>query len=383
MLIGVTGWWLWPEKADAVPLPAGPKPDSVVTVKLAIVGDLMCHMPQFANVKVDADSFNFHRCFEEIRGVLSSADFTVGNLETTMAGVEKGFSGYPRFCAPDDYITGLKYTGFDFLVTSNNHSIDTEEKGLRRTLDVIDAHGLGHTGTYRSPEDRDSIRVVDIKGLRIAILNYTYGTNGLPVPEGKPWLINQIDTTLIRKDIEAARAHTTAELVMVIFHFGTEYAREPDAWQKDAVKSTFNSGADIVIGSHPHVLQPVEYYVPPKGRLKKSIIAWSLGNFFSNQGDRYKDAGMVLHLSLTKNFTKDSIWLSDVSYTPTWVYRGSNPAKKVHIVLPAEAALKPDSVYPYLTTEDRMKLKQAFEDSKAHLPKRMPELRMEPYPWNQ
>ena len=154
-----------------------PPADSVSEISINLVGDLMCHLPQTQNAKLANGTYDFNPSFEYIKPYLQDADITIGNLETTFAGTSQPYAGYPAFNSPDEYCTAIKNAGFDFLVTANNHSMDTREAGLLRTIDVIKKHGLGYAGTYLNQHDHDSIRILNIKGIKLGILNYTYGTN--------------------------------------------------------------------------------------------------------------------------------------------------------------------------------------------------------------
>lgn len=339
--------------------------DSIVRARISAVGDLMCHSTQYNYAKVADDTFNFHPCFDEVRAKLTGADFTIGNLETVFAGPKIAYAGYPSFNTPDDFLDALRDAGFDFLVTSNNHSMDQGGKGALRTLEQLDAYGFDHTGTYRSQADRDSVRIATVNGIEIAILNYTYGTNGRPVPEDKPWMVNEIDSTQIQKDMQAAIA-LDPDILLVFYHFGLENKHEPTAHQRAIVNWTIAQGADIIIGSHPHVIQPVEYFKTQNGRLDTGFVAWSLGNFLSNQYWRYTDAGVILNLEISKDTLNDTIFLSDASYVPTWVFRGKHPEKKIHMILPAERGLA-DSSWFYIDEEWQGKMKEAFEDTKKYL----------------
>lgn len=368
LLVLISGTWLLfsapscqseAKAADTISVLDTPVVDTVIKVHLSFVGDLMCHSTQYEFAQVGPDSFDFYPCFTEVKPFLSKADFALGNLETTLSG-KKPWTGYPQFNSPDAYLDAVVDAGFDFLVTSNNHSLDTKEDGLLRTIEQVRARGVGSTGTYNSQQDRDSIRVVDVKGIQFAILDYTYGTNGLPIPEGKPWTVNLIDTALIRQDIAAARK-TTADLVVVCLHYGAEYKREPDAYQRMVVKHVQACGADLIIGGHPHVVQPMEYFkTAPGAKLDSGFVAWSLGNFISNQYNRYTDSGVILNLEISKDPKNDSIYISEASYLPTWVWRGRG-SKKIHVVLPSERH-QPDSLYSYIDVGTRPRMKNGYDD---------------------
>jgi poly-gamma-glutamate synthesis protein (capsule biosynthesis protein) len=335
--------------------------DSSVTITISVVGDLMCHSPQFEYAKVSKDSFDFEPVFRHVKKYLSSSDFTFGNLETVTAGKENGgYSGYPFFNSPDSYISALKNVGFDLFVTANNHALDRSEKGILKTIDEIKLRELGYVGTYISQSDRDSIRIFDIKGIKIAFLAYSYGTNGNLIPKGKSFLINLIDSTLINKDIQAAR-YNGAELVLVHFHFGDEYKREPVQFQKDVVSKTIELGADIIIGGHPHVLQPVNFYKTKNAKLDSGFVAYSMGNFFSNQRKRYTDAGMILTFDIKKDLISNKIEVNEVNYLPTWVFKGSTTNGKEYVIIPSTNIA--DTTIS-LSKSESEQMNQAYKDTR-------------------
>jgi len=341
---------------DAVRTPS----DSLITVNLAFVGDLMCHTPQIDYALVKDDSFDFRPVYRYVLPHLSNPDFTAGNLETVTAGRRSGgYTGYPLFNSPDDYTSALFSAGFDLLFTSNNHSLDRSEKGVLRTLEVIEKFNIQHTGTFSSSEMRDSIKMVSISGISTVFLSYSYGTNGNPIPAGKEYLINLIDTNLIRRDIHKAKSFNP-DLIVVYYHFGEEYKREPSFFQKRIAEKTAGYGADIIIGSHPHVIQPFTFY---KGNhnLDSVMAAFSLGNFISNQRDRYRDAGIILNISITKNITKDSLYFSGFRFTPTWVFKGNTGSKREFIIFPEDPSIELPS---FLSTEDIRRMEQSFADTR-------------------
>ncbi len=347
------------EKTKINPLP---QKDSVVTLSLSFAGDLMCHSPQYLSAKAGKDSFDFKPVYQFLKDNLSSADFTFGNLETALAGREAKFTGYPMFNSPDEYLEALKYSGFDFLFTSNNHSLDRGEKGILKTIDKIKALNLSYTGTFQNQQDRDSIRIINKNGFKIAILSYSYGTNGNPIPKGKSYLINLIKDELMRKDIDSAKSKN-ADLILCYFHFGDEYKRYPNQFQKDVVKKAVEYGADIIIASHPHVLQPIEFYKKTASKLDSVLVAYSLGNFFSNQKERYKDAGVILNLNLEKNFTQKKLSYKRINYIPTWVFKGNVERKNQYRILPVTSE-NIDSTYNFLSVSDKKKMVQSFQDTR-------------------
>lgn len=360
-IISVSSKCLFRTKAQRV------SEDSLVTITITAVGDFMCHLPQVDYARVSGDSFNFSPEFNTIKPYIENSDFAFGNLETVTAGGKLKYSGYPAFNSPDYFIKAIKESGFKMLVTSNNHAFDRGEIGILRTISVLKNYELSYDGTFTSERDRDSIRIFDLKGIKAAFLAYTYGVNGNYIPKGKAYLINIIDTTLIKGDITEARKEG-ADIVVVYFHFGTQYKRTPDEYQKQVVDRTIKYGADIIIGSHPHVIEPAVYFKANNAKLDTGFAAYSLGNFVSNQRWRYADAGVILKIFLTKNIRTDEIYISKVSYLPTWVFKGRKDNKDEFEVMPAQEAFGGNSP-KFLTSDDISKMKQAFEDTKEVMTK--------------
>ncbi len=335
--------------------------DSVLTVTLCFTGDLMCHSTQFNYANVGADTFDFTGVYTEVKTFLSESDFTVGNLETVVAGKNKGYSGYPYFNAPDDFIYALKDAGFDLLITANNHALDQGWDGVKRTIEIINDNQLYQTGTFVSKEDRDSVRIFEINSIKIAFLAYSENTNGLPIPKGKDFAINLIDEELMKNDIVKAR-EKNVDVVLVHLHFGQEYLREPDDYQKQIVNKIIEYGADIIIGGHPHVIQPVNFFKTNNAKLDSGFVAYSLGNFVSNQRWRYSDAGLILNIQISKNILSDSIYIREVNYLPTWVFKGETEKGREYVILPSQ--LSNDTTCNYLTKHDKKLMEEAFSDTK-------------------
>ncbi len=342
--------------------------DSVAEISLSFVGDLMCHKPQSNNALKSDGTYDFTGSFAYVKKYLSEADVTIGNLETTLAGSSRPYAGYPAFNSPDAYIAALKDAGFDFLVTANNHSMDTGEDGLQRTIDVIKKNNLPYAGTYSSQADHDSVRIVNVRGIKLAILNYTYGTNGSYPKTDHKYMLNVIDSTNITNEIKKAK-QLGSDIVLVFYHFGYENIAEPVQQQKDAVRYAWQAGANLIIGAHPHVVGPTKYIEPYKGNSDSVFVAYSLGNFISNQYWRYTDAGVILNLKVKKNFTSNKVSVSKADMLPTWVYRGENPKMKQHIVMPAQLYDQPDFLPDFINDSMKVKMKEAFEDTKSMMNK--------------
>jgi len=338
------------------------KVDSLITLRISFVGDIMCHSPQIDYARINSDSFDFRPSFSEVKKYFDEADLVFGNLETVTAGKKEFYTGYPLFNSPDEFIEALKYAGFDVLFTSNNHSLDRGIKGVERTIDIIKQNNLIPVGTLKRKVERDSSIILEKNGIRIGLLAYTYGLNGNFLPKSNYYSVSLIDTSLIKKDIENLK-NKKPDLILVYFHFGEEYSRKPSKYQRDIVEKTILYGADFIIGSHPHVIQPIEYFHSNKNRIGKGVIAYSLGNFISNQRWRYSDAGVILNIQIIKNIFKDSLWIDDTSIIPTWVYKGNTKNGKNFIILPADTSLF-EIIPEYLTENELFLMNQSFYDTK-------------------
>lgn len=331
-----------PEPAEPAPEPPEPK---VLQARLVAVGDIMMHSPQIpAAYDVTTDTYSFHSYFDQVKPLLEG-DWVFANLETPLAGEELGgYSGYPLFNAPEELADALREAGFNVLSTANNHSLDRWERGLLNTLANLKARGLIPVGTSESAEAAETITLVEKNGISMAFLAYTYGTNGIPIPEGKDYLVNLIDEAKIKADI--VRAREQADVVTVSLHFGVEYQRQPNEEQKSLARSLVASGADIILGSHPHVVQPFEIIetVSDDGTPRQGIVIYSLGNFISNQGPdqgtaKYTDVGVIFSVNVTKRLPEGTVELKVEEPVPTWVHKSYANGKRQYRILPIEAAL--------------------------------------------
>ena len=305
------------------------QPTDSSNVTIIFAGDIMTHIPVLkAAYDPTTGSYDFQQFFKFIKPYIQKSDLAIGNLETTLGG--KPYSGYPQFSTPDDIVIALKDIGFKVLVTANNHCIDRGKKGLERTIRMLDSLGIKHTGTFLNPVVRDSLYplIIDVKGLRLAILNYTYGTNGLPTEP--PNVVNIIDTVEIKRDIQ--KAHEKSDYTIAVMHWGKEYERYPNAGQQALAKWLSQNGCDAIIGSHPHVVETFQYfYANSADSSWVQPVIYSLGNFISNQRDRYKDGGIIFKLVLDlKNKPK----VKECSYLSFWVYKGNLNGKYQYWLIP-------------------------------------------------
>jgi len=336
--------------------------DSSVTVTFSVVGDVMCHSTQFNYAIREDSTYDFKQVYREIKKYFDNSDVIIGNLETVVAGSDIEYSGYPVFNTPEDFLKGLKYAGFDIMVTGNNHSYDHQKKGVINTINFIRKNGMQNTGTYKSQEARDSVQLFEQSGLKFALLSYTYGVNLYRISSKNGFLVNRIDPDLIKHDINKAKSKG-ADLVIVYFHFGREYARTENSYQRNIVNKTIEYGADIILGSHPHTLQPVELYKTANANIDTGFVAFSLGNFISNQRWRYSDGGTVLNFSVTKDFKTNTIKLDAVRYLPIWVFKGVTNWGLEYLILPSDIAA--NNSYPsYFTKEDKELMLQCYNDTR-------------------
>ena len=261
---------------------------------LIFTGDLMQHLPQVYAAQQQNDSMDYTSCFSRLKGYFSSADFVVANLETTLG--EPPYSGYPQFRSPTVLAGAMRQAGIDVAALANNHICDRGGNGIRSTLDALDRAGIRHTGAWADTVPADNHPLWLEKGsFRVALFNYTYGTNGIPVPRG--CFVNGIDTIRMGHDIVEARQNGASH-VIVFLHWGNEYEAVPNRVQRSLSDFCRRAGAEIVIGSHPHVVQSLETVKDSLGRIV-GMTAYSLGNFVSNQRQPGTDGGISVRIGLT------------------------------------------------------------------------------------
>ena len=281
----------------------------------------MCHSSNINSAyNSENNTYDFSSFFTEVKDYLINADITVGNLETTFAGKDAVYSGYPNFNTPEQLAQNLVDLGFDVVSTANNHSLDKRYSGLESTLNELDKVGLEHTGTYRSTEEQNKIVVKNVNGINIAFLSFTYGTNGIPIPQGKEYCINLIDKDLILDQINKAKEQSP-DVICVFIHWGEEYKLSPNKTQEELADFLFENDVDIILGSHPHVLEKIEKRTITKedGTKKDGFLIYSLGNFVSGQVIEDTRNSIILLLQITKH-SDNSITIDSYNYIPTYLY---------------------------------------------------------------
>ena len=327
-------------------------------ISFLFMGDIMGHGPQIkAAWQENKKKYEYSEVFKPLEDIISSVDFAIGNLEVTLAG--RPYKGYPQFSSPDELAVACKNSGMDVLVTANNHSCDRKNKGVIRTLNVLDSLNILHTGSFKDVKNRekDNLLVLSKDGIKVGLLNYTYGTNGLPFSD--PVYVNLVDSILIKKDVTNAKNKDLDKLVVFV-HWGYEYRDFPNAYQKKYNRFFQDLAVDIVIGSHPHVIQPMAY---SKKNNQEFLTVFSLGNFVSNQRAERKDGGAMLRLSFKK--TDNNILISRKEYIPVWVHKFIEKEKYHFQILPCARPIYNEKYFS--NEEDFKKMKTFLDNTRAHL----------------
>ncbi|MDD3281028.1 MAG: CapA family protein [Bacteroidales bacterium] len=292
------------------------------TLSILFLGDIMGHDGQIKAAFNEKDStYDYTINYASVKEICELSDITIANLEVTLAG--KPYKGYPAFSSPDEVVFASIDAGIDCFITANNHSCDRGKHGILRTLNVLDSLEIVHTGTFRNLDERHTKYPLKIEqnGISIALLNYTYGTNGIAVPS--PTIVNLINKDSIKADLNKAKA-MNVDKIIVCLHWGIEYQRQPNQSQIDLYDFCKENGADIIIGGHPHVIQKMEWE-------EDKLVAYSLGNFISNQRKQYTDGGAMLRIELEK--INGIVQIKDAGYYLTWVYKPWVENKQVFKVL--------------------------------------------------
>ncbi|WP_028987703.1 CapA family protein [Thermicanus aegyptius] len=353
------------ETVSSSPLPSS----SIREARLIAVGDIMMHNTQTeAGYDARTDRYNFDSFFTEISPLLKKGDWVIGNLETPLAGKDLKYTGYPLFNAPPELASALKKAGFTILTTANNHALDRGEIGVIRTREAIQAEGMETTGTAGSEEEGRSLLLLSENGITLAFLAYTYGTNGIPFPEGKEYLVSQINLEKMKEDIRRAKEEG-AEGVVLSIHFGQEYQRFPDEEQKKMAETLIRNGADLILGSHPHVVQPVQEMEVPdgKGGKRKGVVIYSLGNFIAAQKGKYTNLGVVFSATFQKTFPSGELKITRVETVPTWIQQYRKGGKRAYRVLPLPVSEEKAKEDPDLSMERLHVLEADYREMMGHL----------------
>lgn len=303
---------------------------------MLVSGDVLLSEKTWRTARADARRqgsrrLDFRPMLRGVAPVLRSADLAVCHLETPLAPAGGPFAGYPAFSVPPQVVPALRQVGFDACTTASNHSLDRGTDGLERTLNTLDRYGVAHGGTGRTAQEQRKPVLLDVGdgagAVSVALLSYTFGTNGIPLPTGQPWAVNLIDPAQIVGEAAAAR-RAGADIVAVALHAGTEYVTAPDDYQTDVVDEiTRSPDIDIVYGHHAHVPQPID-------RVNGTWVAYGLGNFVAAQqtAQRLTYRGVSVRFELTeRRRATGGFTVTDIGYLPTAI-TGADPNRPTRVL---------------------------------------------------
>ncbi|MFA9422809.1 MAG: CapA family protein [Sedimentibacter sp.] len=348
-----------------------PKPN--VTINIKATGDIMFHPSQIDGAyNSSTKTYDFYNSFKAVKAIFQEADIAIANFEGTTAGDEVyAYQGYPMFNAPDETLDAIKDAGFDVLSTANNHSLDTRKAGIIRTIEQIKARGMDCVGTYvEKPVTR--VLIKEVKGIKIAFLSYTEMVNGLDSylsPQDLDSMINIIDETKLKEDIAYAKEQN-ADVIIAYLHWGNEYARVQSSSQEALADTLFKEGVDIILGSHPHVIQPSKT-LDYDGKTK--FVAYSMGNFISNQRietlgpygiseaqSKYTEDGVIIDIDIEKNGETGEVAIKNIEYIPLWVYKGTTAdGKTEHVVYPIMEYIESNEI----NENSKVRMSRSYKDT--------------------
>lgn len=308
-------------QTETTTAPAEETTNMISRVSLVAVGDNLIHNTLISAGEQEDGTLDYTSFYANIKNDISSADVAVINQETILGGSAFEYTGYPTFNSPWEIGTAAIDAGFDIFTCATNHSLDKGYSGIEQECKFFSEHPeVVHVGTNTSQEEYNSILYYEKNGIKFAILNYTYGTNGIPIPEGREWCVNMMDKDKITTDVKAAREN--ADVVIVFPHWGTENSTEVSDYQREYVSLFSELGVDIVIGTHPHVLQPVEW-VTNETTGKKMLVYYSLGNFISHQTSLKQLCGGMAQIQIEKKGDEVSITSAKLTPVVCW-YKSTN-----------------------------------------------------------
>lgn len=351
--------------------------EDVETYEASILaaGDVMVHSPQLqAQYDYSTGTYNFDNNFKYVKKYIENADYSLANLETTLAGNDVyQYSSYPTFNSPDELADALKNAGFDLLSTVNNHSFDKSDLGVNRTLSTLKEKGFDTVGTRYNSSDKEYI-IKDINNIKVGITSYSYGDvkndnkylNGIKISEDWEDKMNVFDSSDVNKAFETISSTTDkmkdSDIQVVIIHWGIEYARSETAFQKQLAQKLCDDGVDIIIGSHPHVVEPVETITSSDGK-NETLVIYSLGNYISNQRREtvgaYSEDGLMVNIDISKKSNEKEAKVEKVTCIPTWVNKYNNGYKNVYEIVPIEDESDLNSI----TSLNKYNVKQSYNNT--------------------
>lgn len=291
------------------------KEDEIIDASFLAVGDNLIHGAIYYYNQTGNGTYSFDSIYENTNYLTQAADLAYINFETICAGTELELSSYPTFNGPVEVIDGVNSAGFDWLSGASNHTFDRGEAGILSQLSYVRNKfpNMTMTGIHDSQEDANKSVVLDVNGLKVGVLDYTYGLNGFILPEGKEYLVDLIDQDKMKSDME--KLTKVSDIQIVSIHWGNEYQFTPDQTQIDLAQYLSDFGVDVIIGTHPHVIQPMDYVIGKDGN--ETLVMYSLGNFLSAQDVNYRMLGGMATWNIEYNRTKDKVTFKDVKFLPT------------------------------------------------------------------
>ncbi|MBS2969126.1 CapA family protein [Metabacillus sp. KIGAM252] len=297
---------------------------------LSAAGDFLVHSQVYTDALTGQNKYNFNPMLQEIRSFFKDADLAFINQESVLGGASIGVSSYPSFNSPYEAGDALINAGIDIVNMANNHTLDKGPGGIYNAITYYEKKGLTYIGAYKNTRDSLTPRVINKNGIKFGFLGYTYGTNGIPVPSGKRFLVNLMDVEKMKRDIKEIKP--LSDFVIVSVHWGMEYQRFPNEDQERIAAILADAGTDVIIGHHPHVLQPMEWIAGKNGR--RTLVVYSLGNFLSGQQGEYKDIGGIVQIPFTKSSSGTSVKASvgNPEFIPTIVTNQDKEKYRVKIL---------------------------------------------------
>ncbi len=352
-------------------------------ITISAVGDVMVHNNQLiAQYDAEKDVYDFRNNFQYLKPYLDQSDVNMANLETTFAGPERGYSSFPMFNTPDALGEALGNAGFQFISTINNHTYDTGEQGFYRTLDILEEQGLTPLGT-RSDESEPRYVIEEVENIKVGMTAYTYETekmgeeislNGIRIPSHMEPLMNTFHDHYQEEDIREmeeiinAMKDDGADIIVFFLHWGNEYHREPSTFQTQLANKLSSLGVDVIFGSHPHVVQPMDI-IENDGH--ETLVVYSMGNLISNQREetlrnytanaQYTEDGLMVHATFQKSSLTEEVERISVEYTPLWVYRYSDGSGFGYEVLPVAETINNFEAFNIQSDDLKNRIKRSLE----------------------
>lgn len=352
--------------------------DKSKKVTIGATGDILLHKRVFNKAKTKNNGYDFTEMFSNVKPLFEKDHLIIVNQESIIGGKKLGLSDFPHFNSPVEIGYTLKDLNVDIANISNNHTLDHGEKGVIESIKNWNKIGIPYVGAYKSKTDQETLRIFHKNGLRICFLSYTKTTGGKKPPKGKGYLINRYgptrfagyrDVAGVRRLINRIKQRDLADVVVFSIHFGKEYQMLPTAYQLETSSNLADAGADVIIGHHPHVLQPPAFLTNSKG--EEVFVAYSLGNFLSGQKGIYRQIGAYMTVDVEKNEKSKLLTISNPTYNLTYVDSGEKKDYKLHLlkdVVSRQETIKTDA--------GEFNSKEVYDRMINHLTRYVPDLRI-------